>query len=198
MFPIYLEEDTSLVYMMMNLNNGYIASLIKQNLNSGLKELLYEGHSTIPLYTTYDREKLIFFELNSYDLERGYFKSLLFSDPENINLLGSASINGALFSSISNDNKIVHTSFGQTILFDINSLTEKTIGGIYPNHSYISNDGKSIISAQDVGLCLYDGEGFTNKVLLENIEGERYFHKVAFSPSSNTIVYVQSKSPEYY
>ena len=199
MFPIYLKKDTSLVYMMMyNLNNKNIAALIKHNLNSGLKDLLYEGHSTFPLYTTYDGEKLIFFESNSYDLERGYFKSLLFSDPENINLLGSADLKGALSSSISNDNKIIHTSNGKTILFNINTLTEKIVRGIYPNHSYISNDGKSIISAQDVGLCLYDGEGLSSIILLENIKDKRYFHKVAFSPSSNTIVYVQSKSPEYY
>ena len=113
--------------------------------------------------------------------------------------MGSADITGAINSSISEDNKIVHTSNGQTILFNINTLTEKTIGGIYPNHSYISKDGKSIVSAQDVGLCLYDEEGFPNGLLLENIEGERYFHKIpAFPPSSNTVVYAQSKSPEYY
>jgi len=198
--PIYLEDQNAIVYTTYQSSSEYLASLVMMNLSTGVKTLLYsrKGVYLIPLYTAFDGDKLIFFETREYGYDDGYFKSLLLSDPSNIELLGSADLGGAIFSSISDDNKIIHTSNGQTILFNINTLTEKTIGGIYPNHSYISNDGKSIVSAQDVGLCLYDEDGFPNELLLENIEGERYFHRVAFSPSSNTIVYIQSKSPEYY
>jgi hypothetical protein len=199
-FPIYLEDQNAIVYTTYQPSSNYLASLVMMDLSTGIKTLLYSrnGVSLIPLYTAFDGDRLIFFETREYEYDMGYFKSLLLSDPSNIELLGSADLGGAVFSSISDDNKIVHTSNDQTIIFNINTLSENAIGGIYPNHSYISNDGKSIVSAQDVGLCLYDEEGFPNGLLLENIEGERYFHRVAFSPSSNTIVYVQSKSKEYY
>lgn len=199
-YPIYLEEDTSLVYMSTIFNNMYVNAIIKHNLNSGKKAILYGSKTVdlIPLYTTNDRKRLIFFETNLYDWDRGYFRSLLLSDPSSIQLLGSASRKGAIYSSISDDNKIVHTSYERTILFDINNLTEKIIGGYHPNHSCISKDGKYVISALGWCLCLYDAEGEPLNGLLEVITGERYFHKVAISPSSNKIVYIQSKSPEFY
>jgi hypothetical protein len=199
-FPIYLEDQNAIVYTTYQPSSDYLASLVMLNLSTGVKTLLYSRNSVtlIPLYTAFDGDRLIFFETRENEYDNGYFKSLLLTDPNQIELLGSADITGAINSSISDDNKIMHTSNGQSILFNINTLSEKTIGGIYPNHSYISKDGQSIVSAQDVGLCLYDEEGFSSELLLENIEGERYFHRVCFSPTSNTIVYIQSKSPEYY
>jgi hypothetical protein len=198
--PIYLEDQNAIIYAMYQPSSDYLASLIMMNLSTGIKTLLYSrnGVSLIPLYTAFGGDRLIFFETRENGYDNGYFKSLLLSDPNQIELLGSAGITGAINSSISDDNKIMHTSNGRSILFNINTLTEKTIGGFYPNHSYISKDGQSIVSAQDVGLCLYNEEGFSSELLLENIEGERYFHRVCFSPTSNTIVYIQSKSPEYF
>ncbi len=199
-YPIYLEEDSSLFYMTSDLYSGYGHSLVKHNLNSNTKEKLYSSSALyiIPLYTTGNRERLIFFETSLYDLEIGYFKSLSLTNYSSIQLLGSASLNGVIYSSISNNDKIVHTSFNRTILFDINTLTEKTLSYSKPQHACISKDGNFIVSALDWSLYLYDGQGNTIKPLLEVVNGETYFHKVAFSPSSNQIIYVQSKSPEYY
>lgn len=199
-YPIYLEEDSSLFYMTSDLYNGYVHSLVKHNLITNKKEKLYGSNAIyiIPLYANSNKERLIFFETSLYDFDRGYFKSLSLTNYSNIQLLGSASFNGAINSSISDNNKIVHTSFSRTIIFDINTLNEKIIGYNKPQHSSISKDGNFIIEANDWSLYLYNGQGSTIKPLLEIINGERYFHKVAFSPSSNKIVYVQSKSPEYY
>ena len=198
-YPIYLEDDSSIIYM-AGINNGYINFLVKQDLSSGTKEKLYQSNAqfVIPLYTTSDKERLIFFETSLYDYSRGYFRSLSLSDYNDIELLGSGSRTGAIFSSISNNDKIVHTTSGKSVLFDLNTLTETVFGGIDPHHSYISKDGNYIISAQDWSLHLYDGNGQAIKPLLENVRCERYFHKVAFSPNSSKVVYVQSKSPDFY
>lgn len=199
-FPIYLEDQNAIVYTTYQPSSDYLASLVMMNLSTGVKTLLYSrnGVSLIPLYTAFDWDRLIFFETREHEYDNGYFKSLLLSDPSNIELLGSADLGGAIFSSISDDNKIVHTSNGQTILFNIGNLTEKSIGGAYPQHSAISKDGNNIISAQEWGLVIFDSDGNPQNGILEVINGERYFHRVAFSPSSNTVVYVQSKSKEYY
>jgi hypothetical protein len=199
-YPIYLEEDSSLFYMTSDLNSEYLHSLVKHNLITNKKEKLYESTALyiIPLYTTSNGERLIFFETSLYDFDRGYYKSLSLTDYSSIQLLGSASLNGAINSSISDNDKIVHTSFSRTIIFDINTLNEKIIGYNNPQHSCISKNGNFIIEANDWSLYLYDGQGNTIKPLLEIVNGERYFHKVAISPSSNKIVYIQSKSPEYY
>ena len=199
-FPIYLKDQNSIVYLTVQSSFNYMASLIMMNLSTGVKTILYnrQAVSLIPLYTAFDGQNLIFFETRESGLDNGYFKSLLLSDPNQIELLGSTDISGAILSSISDDNKIIHTSNGQSILFNINTLTEKNIGGPYPQHSAISKDGNSIVSAQDWGLVIYDGAGNPQNTLLEVINSERYFHRVSFSPTSNTIVYAQSKSKKYF
>lgn len=197
--PIYLEHDSSIIYM-AGINSGFTNYLIKQDMNTGTKEKLYHSNALfiIPLYTTSNREKLIFFETSLRDYSRGYFKSLSLSDYDDVDLLGGGDRTGAIFSSISNNNKIVHISSGSSILFDLNTLTETVFGGHNAKHSYISKAGNYIISAQDWSLYLYDGYGQAIKPLLGNVKDERYFHKVAFSPNSNKVLYVQSKSPDYY
>ncbi len=193
-YPIYLEEANSIIYRRDGGENDY-RYLEKLDLSTRQKTTLYKSKSyeLFPRYVTQDAEKLIFYESRLNGYQKGYFKILEISNPENVSVLGSCSFLGAYYSSFSDD-KIVHTLDGEVILIELSTATEKVLD-YNINFANISNDGETIVYADDKFVYLKNLNDGTRKTIINLYGSDKYIHQVSLSPNSGKIIYVESIVP---
>jgi len=196
-FPILNQDDNSVIYSKYNFNS-YYSYLEKIDLSTLQKTILYTTHTyeLFPKFITYSGALLIFFENRANDYHNGYLKSLNISNPSEIRILGYCRLFEAHESSISDDNKIVHTTLRNVILLDLNDMSEKVLKSP-ANFAKISKDGSTIVYSNDFGAYLIDPLGQNWRGIMDTNVSGKFAHDVAINSDGSKIVYVECEVPRF-